>query len=98
MIKLSFLECDFHISSKEPFHFHWLKHAHSSLLKLAIIDQASGAKLNNIKLLTSVIIFIKRLKAILVHQENIGVLLPSSAVGAIVNLALFALGKKTDQS
>ncbi|MDR2342485.1 MAG: acyl-[ACP]--phospholipid O-acyltransferase [Campylobacteraceae bacterium] len=94
VIKLSLASWDFYLSNQKPLHYHWLKRANSNLFSMSIIDQSTGAKLNNLKLLTSVILFIKKLKGVLKDEENIGVLLPSSAVNAIVNLALFALGKK----
>ncbi|MDR1285199.1 MAG: acyl-[ACP]--phospholipid O-acyltransferase [Campylobacteraceae bacterium] len=95
VIKLSLAAWDFYLSNQKPLHYHWLKRANSSLFAISVIDQSTGVKLNNLKLLTSVILFIKKLKGVLKDEENIGVLLPSSAVGAIVNLALFALGKKS---
>ncbi|MDR3346661.1 MAG: acyl-[ACP]--phospholipid O-acyltransferase [Campylobacteraceae bacterium] len=94
VIKLSLAAWDFYISNQKPLHYHWLKRANSSLFAASIVDQATGVKLSNLKLLTSVILFIKKLKGALRDEENIGVLLPSSAAGSIVNLALFALGKK----
>ncbi|MDR2635800.1 MAG: MFS transporter, partial [Campylobacteraceae bacterium] len=95
VIKLSLAAWDFHLSNQKPLHYHWLRRANSSLFAASIVDQATGVKLNNLKLLTSVVLFIKKLKGVLKDEENIGVLLPSSAVGAIVNLALLALGKKS---
>ncbi|MDR2789492.1 MAG: acyl-[ACP]--phospholipid O-acyltransferase [Campylobacteraceae bacterium] len=94
VIKLSLASWDFYLSNQKPLHYHWLKRANSHLFSMSVIDHATGAKMNNLKLLSSVVLFIKKLKGILRDEENIGVLLPSSAVSAIVNLALFALGKK----
>ncbi|MDR0408205.1 MAG: acyl-[ACP]--phospholipid O-acyltransferase [Campylobacteraceae bacterium] len=94
VIKLSLAAWDFYLSNQKPLHYHWLKRANSSLFSASVIDHSTGVKLNNLKLLTSVILFIKKLKGVLKDEDNVGILLPSSAVGAIVNLALFALGKK----
>ncbi|GHS87741.1 acyl-[ACP]--phospholipid O-acyltransferase [Campylobacterota bacterium] len=94
VVQLSFQAWDFYMSNQEPLHYQWLRQAKSALLKPIIIDQVSGAKLNNLKLLTSVILFVRKLREKLADESNVGVLLPSSAAGAIVNLALFALGKK----
>jgi acyl-[acyl-carrier-protein]-phospholipid O-acyltransferase/long-chain-fatty-acid--[acyl-carrier-protein] ligase len=95
VIKLSLAAWDFYLSNQKPLHYHWLKRANSHLFSTSVIDHSTGAALNNMKLLTSVVLFIKKLKGVLKDEENVGVLLPSSAVGSIVNLALFALGKKS---
>jgi acyl-[acyl-carrier-protein]-phospholipid O-acyltransferase/long-chain-fatty-acid--[acyl-carrier-protein] ligase len=94
VIKLSLSSWDFYLSNQRPLHYSWLKCANSALFAPSIADHSTGMKLSNLKVLTSVILFIKKLKGALKDEENIGVILPSSAAGSIVNLALFALGKK----
>lgn len=94
VIKLSFLAWDFYLSGQRPLHYSWLKCANNALFAKSIADHSSGIALSNLKVLTSVILFIKKLKGALKEEENIGVILPSSAAASIVNLALLALGKK----
>ncbi|MDR2905326.1 MAG: acyl-[ACP]--phospholipid O-acyltransferase [Helicobacteraceae bacterium] len=94
VVKLSLEAWDSYISRQAPLHIHWLRRAKQNPFKRAIADQASGAVLTNFKLIISVLLFIDKLRFRLANEENVGVLLPSSAAGAIVNLALLALGKK----
>ncbi|MDR2151867.1 MAG: acyl-[ACP]--phospholipid O-acyltransferase [Helicobacteraceae bacterium] len=94
VVELSVKAWDLHLSRQKPLCYRWLERASSDPFSLALVDQPSGAQLNNVKLLTSTLLFVKKLKKRLADQENVGVLLPSSAAGAIANLALFALGKK----
>ncbi|MDR1007300.1 MAG: acyl-[ACP]--phospholipid O-acyltransferase [Campylobacteraceae bacterium] len=94
VIKLSFLSWDFYLSNQRPLHYSWLKCANNALFAKSIADYSTGIAMSNIKVLTSVVLFIKKLRGALKEEENIGVILPSSAAGSIVNLALFALGKK----
>ena len=37
--------------------------------------------------------FVKTLKAALGNEKNVGVLLPSSSIGAIINMTLMVMGK-----
>jgi acyl-[acyl-carrier-protein]-phospholipid O-acyltransferase/long-chain-fatty-acid--[acyl-carrier-protein] ligase len=92
--ELSVRAWDLHLSRQKPLHYRWLQRAAADPFSLALVDQPSGAQLTNLKLLVSVLLFMRKLKKRLDNQDKIGVLLPSSAAGAIVNLALFALGKK----
>ncbi|MDR2033565.1 MAG: acyl-[ACP]--phospholipid O-acyltransferase [Helicobacteraceae bacterium] len=94
VVALSVRAWDLYLSRQKPLHYRWLERAKNNLFSPAIVDQASNTQINNAKLLASVILFVKKLKTRLKDQQNVGVLLPSSSAGAIVNLALFALGKK----
>ncbi|MDR0664820.1 MAG: acyl-[ACP]--phospholipid O-acyltransferase [Helicobacteraceae bacterium] len=94
VVELSVKAWDRYLAGQKPLCYRWLERASADLFSLALIDQPSGARLTNLKLLTSTLLFVKKLKKRLADQDNVGVLLPSSAAGAIVNLALFALGKK----
>ena len=49
--------------------------------------------MSNLKFITAVLVFAKILKRELAGKKHVGVLLPSSSVGAIVNMALFVIGK-----
>ncbi len=81
------------IKKLQPLQYQWLMRAKSQLRKRSIVD-ISGQDLNSASIITSVLLFIKALKSPLKEQKNIGILLPSSAVGSIVNMALLILGKR----
>ncbi len=90
---LSFETWQRNISQKRPLQYEWLKRSKALLSKRSIVD-AMGSDLNNAKVITAVLLFVKALKPILKDEKNIGVLLPSSSVGSIVNMALLVLGKR----
>jgi acyl-[acyl-carrier-protein]-phospholipid O-acyltransferase/long-chain-fatty-acid--[acyl-carrier-protein] ligase len=90
---LSFETWESYIGSLKPLHYSWLKRAKSNLSKRSVVD-STGSDLNNAKMITAVLLFVKALKKPLETEQNVGVLLPSSAAGSIVNLALLALGKR----
>ena len=94
VIELSYSSWDEFISNQEPIQYSWLKKASSSPFKKSIHDSNANTTFSNLKVLTSVLLFIKILNKKLNNQDNVGVLLPSSAACSITNLALFALGKK----
>lgn len=92
VIELSFSSWESFISRQAPLTHAWLNQAKSSLFKECVAD-SMGANLNNAKFLTAVIAFSKILSAKLNDSKNIGVMLPSSSVGAIVNITLLMMGK-----
>jgi acyl-[acyl-carrier-protein]-phospholipid O-acyltransferase / long-chain-fatty-acid--[acyl-carrier-protein] ligase len=69
----------------------WLRWAKARPLKRSIVDSL-GSDLNNLKVMTGVFLFSKIFRKY--NEKNVGVLLPSSAIGSIVNLALFIIGKR----
>ncbi len=69
---------------------HWLKSSKSNLRKRAIVD-STGSDLNNAKMITAVLMFAKYFKKI--DSKNIGVILPASAAGSIINMALMVANK-----
>lgn len=81
------------ITKLRPLQDHWLMRAKAQLRRRSIVDTL-GHDLNNASMITSVLLYVKALKSPLKEQNNIGVLLPSSTVGAIVNMALLVLGKR----
>jgi acyl-[acyl-carrier-protein]-phospholipid O-acyltransferase/long-chain-fatty-acid--[acyl-carrier-protein] ligase len=93
VFELSFAAWEQFIAKQPPLHHNWIDQAKSNLFKRAVVD-ATGSDLNNAKMITAVLLFAKALKRRLAREEHIGVLLPASAVGAIVNMALFVMGKK----
>lgn len=92
VVELSFSSWERFIQRQPPLTEHWLTSAKSALFKTSVVD-AQGMRLNNLSLMTAVFSFIQILKKPLKNQRHIGVLLPSSAVGAIVNMALLVMGK-----
>lgn len=81
------------IAKLQPLQYHWLTRAKDKLRRSSIVDTL-GQDLNNASMITAVLLFVKALKVPLIKQNNIGVLLPSSALGSIVNMALLVLGKR----
>lgn len=92
VFELSFSSWERFIEQQEPLSYHWLEKAKSNLKKDCIVDNLSGT-LSNGKFLTAVLIFVKLFKKEFHNTKHIGVMLPSSSVGAIVNMALFVCGK-----
>ena len=92
VVELSFSAWEHFINEQAPLTHHWLESAKSDLFKECVVD-AQGTELNNVKFIAAVLSFAKVLKTKLRGQRHVGVLLPSSAAGAIVNMALFVLGK-----
>ena len=90
---LSFRAWETTVSRMEPLHLQWLARAKARPFARAIVD-ASGADLKRIEMVSAVLLFAEALRPRLKGQANVGVLLPSSAAGAIVNMALFVLGKR----
>ncbi len=91
--KLSFTAWERSVSSMQPLHYQWLARAKRAPFARAIAD-TTGADLSRMKMVVAVLLFAKRLKPLLTDEKNVGVLLPSSAAGAIVNMALFVLNKR----
>ncbi|TCP93424.1 acyl-[acyl-carrier-protein]-phospholipid O-acyltransferase/long-chain-fatty-acid--[acyl-carrier-protein] ligase [Cricetibacter osteomyelitidis] len=92
VVELSFSSWESFINRQEPIANQWLNTAKSNLLKPCLSD-SQGTRLNNLSFITGVLLFMKKLTALVKEEKHIGVLLPSSAAGAIVNMALLALGK-----
>ena len=92
VVELSFSAWEHFINEQAPLTHHWLESAKSDLFKECVAD-AQGTELNNVKFIAAVLSFARVLKTKLHGQRHVGVLLPSSAAGAIVNMALFVLGK-----
>ena len=90
---LSFSAWEGFIARNRPLHHHWLERAKAAPFAPAVAD-ATGTELNRAKLLAAVLLFAAALKKRLADEERVGVLLPASAAGTIVNMALFVLGKQ----
>lgn len=92
VLELSFSVWEKVMAKRKPLMHHWLNNAKSNLFKEAVVD-GQGTHLNNLKFIAAVLMFVKQFKQVLGEEKNIGVLLPSSAIGAIVNMALMVMGK-----
>ncbi len=92
VIELSYSAWNNFMNRQKPLTHHWLGSAKANLFKTTIVD-AQGTKLNNAQFITAVLLFVKSLEKQLKNEKHIGVLLPSSAAGSIVNMALMVLGK-----
>ncbi len=90
--ELSFKAWSSMIDTQEPLHLQWLRRTKEAPFSRSLAD-SSGADLNRLKLLSAVLLFIKALKPQIENEKYIGVLLPASAAGAIVNLSLLAMGR-----
>ena len=94
IIELSYVTWEHYISNSKPLQYQWLKRAKSNLFKKAIIDSL-GTNLSNGKMITAVLLFVKYINLRCKDEKNIGIILPSSAIGAIVNMAIFVTGKRS---
>ncbi|CZE47817.1 acyl-[ACP]--phospholipid O-acyltransferase [Campylobacter geochelonis] len=92
VMQLSFFSWGEYINSLEPVQFNWLRNAKANLFKKAIVD-STGVEMNNFKVITAVLIFLKKFRNSFKDSQNIGLILPSSAMGSIINLVLFIMGK-----
>ncbi|MCR4941589.1 MAG: MFS transporter [Campylobacter sp.] len=90
--ELSFFSWGKYLNTLLPVQYNWLKNVKKRPFKQAMVD-STGAKLNNIKVLTAVILFINKLQDKLQGQRNVGVILPSSVAGSIINLMLMIRAK-----
>lgn len=92
VVELSFFSWEKQISALQPVQFNWLKNAKSHPFRRAMVD-STGANINNLKAITAVILFINKLEHLMKDQKHIGVILPSSVAGSLINLMLFMIGK-----
>lgn len=93
VFELSFSAWEEFLRSQKPLQYQWIDRAKENLSKLCIAD-STGKELTNFKFISAVLIFARKLWRRLRADENVAVLLPSSAAGAIANMTLFVLGKK----
>jgi acyl-[acyl-carrier-protein]-phospholipid O-acyltransferase/long-chain-fatty-acid--[acyl-carrier-protein] ligase len=81
-----------YIDTLKPIPNSWLTMAKFEGKNLSVAD-ATGTKLSNHKLLAVVKSFSKKVNQISKDQQNIGIMMPSSVGGVIVNLSTLMLGK-----
>jgi len=70
----------------------WIREAKEVGSNLSIAD-STGVKLNGYGFITAVLLMRKPLKEILKNEQNIGLIVPTSAGGSIANMATLTLGK-----
>lgn len=68
VLELSFSVWEKVMSKRKPLMHHWLNSAKSNLFKEAAVD-AQGTKLNNLKFIAAVLMFVKILKAALGNEK-----------------------------
>ncbi len=81
-----------YVNNLEPLPHSYLKMAKRRGEKLSIAD-STGTKLSSHKLLAAVREFSKKIKEISKDEKNIGIIMPSSVGGTIVNIATLMAGK-----
>lgn len=82
----------FYTETFEPVHFTWLRTARRAPSDLAVID-SSGAEMTNRRFMAACFVAASMFKPLIRKQQNVGLLLPASAGGAIANMALLMRGK-----
>jgi acyl-[acyl-carrier-protein]-phospholipid O-acyltransferase/long-chain-fatty-acid--[acyl-carrier-protein] ligase len=70
----------------------WIKEAKQVKRGLVIAD-STGVELNGYRFITAVLLMRKAFKKLLGEEQNIGLIVPTSAGGAISNMAVLTLGK-----
>ncbi|MBV52445.1 MAG: acyl-[ACP]--phospholipid O-acyltransferase [Coxiellaceae bacterium] len=70
----------------------WIRTAKKMANELSVAD-STGIQLSHHKFIVAVLLVMKRLRSPLKSQQNIGLILPTSAGGAIANMAVLGLGK-----
>ena len=70
----------------------WIRTAKKMGSELSVAD-STGIQLSHHKFIVAVLLVMKRLRSRLKGQKNVGLILPTSAAGAIANMAVLGLGK-----
>ncbi|MSN96154.1 MFS transporter [Campylobacter sp. FMV-PI01] len=92
IVKLSYFNWQEYLNLSKPFYCNWLDFAKSNLFKTAMINFDS-TKINNLKSITAVILFLTKFKKYFTDEKNVGVLLPSSIACSLINLTLLIKAK-----
>ncbi len=89
---LSINSWDEHTHALESIPLAWIKQVKSTGAQLCLADAKGGMALSGYKALTAAIVF-SRLIRKQCHEQNVGLLLPTSSAGVITNMAALLLGK-----
>ncbi|HQB65821.1 MAG TPA: AMP-binding protein, partial [Fibrobacteraceae bacterium] len=81
------------ISFRKPIAASWLRTCKKVVRSGPSIYNPDGGHLSGYKLLCAVLAFSRQLKKIVGKEQNVGIMLPPSPAGIIVNMALWMLGK-----
>jgi len=81
------------ISFRKPIAASWLRTCKKVVRSGPSIYNPDGGHLSGYKLLCAVLAFSRQLKKIVGKEQNVGIMLPPSPAGVIVNMALWMLGK-----
>lgn len=92
IFRLSIYTWQHYTNSLEPVHVEWLKTAKTLKNRLSIVDY-TRITLTHHKLIAAVLSLSSELKKITKNEKTIGLLLPASSAGVIMNLAAMISGK-----
>ncbi len=92
VIKLSILSWQSYINRVPTIQEAWIEEAKRVGSNLSVAD-STGVELNGYKFITAVLLMRRAFSRFLSNQQNIGLLVPTSAGGTIANMALLTLGK-----
>lgn len=84
---------NFTVSKRKPLAESWLRTCKKVVRSGPTVYNPDGGHLSGYKLLCAVLAFGKVLKKATAGQQNIGIMLPPTPAGVIVNLGLWMLGK-----
>ncbi|HEY0565787.1 MAG TPA: AMP-binding protein [Terriglobales bacterium] len=83
----------FHKQYMQPLHRGFFKHARRAPLRFSMVDARTAKPLSYFSALTKLLYLATRLHPVWQGQENVGILLPPSVAGALVNYAAQLMGK-----
>jgi acyl-[acyl-carrier-protein]-phospholipid O-acyltransferase/long-chain-fatty-acid--[acyl-carrier-protein] ligase len=92
VIRLSTFSWKAYIARMETLPKLWIKEAKKVGSKLSIAD-STGVELSGYKFMTAVLLMRRKFKQLLKNEQNIGLIVPTSAGGSIANMATLTLGK-----
>ncbi len=92
VIKLSILSWQSYINRVPTIQESWIEEAKRVGKGLSVAD-STGVELNGYRFITAVLLMRDAFNKFLSNQQNIGLLVPTSAGGTIANMALLTLGK-----
>jgi len=81
------------VGRMKPIHYHWLNRCKEKPFRKSMSD-SSGVSMRRVETLATVLILTSRFSKSLKDQKNIGVMLPASVFGGLVNMALLVMGKR----
>ncbi len=92
VMELSIRSWKYYTSTLLSLQCEWLRRAEQMGNTLCLIDGVGG-EFTHYKLIAVVMYFVRKLKSQFADQDNIGIILPSSAGGVIANLTVLCAGK-----